>query len=141
MAQPFFGGRVCGSWLALGGVALVGLAAEGARRARRGSGAVDLGAIVAGVVGGPPPGWTRGTVYGQLKRLLRENKKLQVRSMRIGTGRNFEIGLYGPHADLVARTLESGGLRLPDGKSVILVRTLLSGDGSNDFNPITLDYP
>lgn len=124
--DSFFGGTVCGSWLALGSVAALGLA--GAVGSGRGSRA-----------GSPPPGWTRGQVYGELKRLLRENKKLRVRTMRIGTGPKFEFGLYGPDADLVARSLERGGLRVAkDAEPVRFVRGPL-GDGT-EFNPYSLDF-
>ena len=101
-----------------------------------GSRAIDLDAIVAGVVGGH---WTRGQVYGELKRLLRENK-LRVTAARIGTGKNFYIGLFGPDADLVARSLERGGLRVGGGEPILLTRTAMSGDGSDRINPITLDF-
>jgi hypothetical protein len=70
---------------------------------------------------------TDKTTITSIKRLI-TNRGLQCKVMRIGTGKNFEIGLHGRDAERLAIALCGIGFE----------RTPMSGNGTR-INPITLD--
>lgn len=63
-----------------------------------------------------------------LRQMIKRNG-LQATVVRVGTGRNYEIGLYGRDAARVARSLEENNG---------LIRTPMSGSGASEFDMITL---
>ena len=60
-------------------------------------------------------------------KLIKAVKKAGASTLRIGTGSNVTVGIYGDGAEQIAKAVEKAGY----------VRTEMSGDGSGRLNPIT----